>query len=35
MIYLFDEEVDENNIINYFWFDYYFNADGFYLCLAS
>ena len=24
MIYMFDWEIDENNIINYFWFDYYF-----------
>ena len=35
MIYIFDWEIDENNIIDYFWFNHYFNQDGYYLYLAS
>ena len=30
MIYIFDEEIDDNNLINYFWFNYYFYSDGYY-----
>ena len=36
MIYIFDDYlIDEENIIDYYWFNFYFNADNYYLCLTT
>lgn len=35
MIYIFDEFLtDEENIIDYYWFNIFFNQDNYYLCLT-
>ena len=30
MVCIFDEDFNENNIINYYYFDLFFNEDGYY-----
>ena len=30
MVYIFDEYFDENNIIDYYYFDLFLNEDGYY-----
>jgi len=35
MIYIFDEWVDEETILDYYWFNIFFNDDNYYLYLAS